>query len=70
MLHVLGFDTDPNLRKLVNSFSEVLYGYDLNNTINGVLDNLSHRSFVDLSNSSDSLEINKLAELLGEVTVQ
>ncbi|MDN3030463.1 MAG: hypothetical protein QMO91_03845 [Candidatus Tisiphia sp.] len=68
VLHVLGFDTDPNIRKLVNSFSDVLYGvYDLNDAINGVLDNLPHRSFVDLSNNSDSLEINELAELLGDV---
>ncbi|WP_341749028.1 hypothetical protein [Candidatus Tisiphia endosymbiont of Sialis lutaria] len=69
VLHVLGFDTDPNIRELVNNFSNVLYGiYDLNDA-NGVLDNPSHRSFVDLSNNSDSLllEINELAKLLGDV---
>ncbi|WP_425360165.1 MULTISPECIES: hypothetical protein [unclassified Candidatus Tisiphia] len=69
VLHVLGFDTDPIIRKLVNNFSNVLYGiYDLNDAINGVLDNLPHRSFVDLSNNSDSLEINELAKLLGDVS--
>ncbi|OZG31302.1 ankyrin repeat domain-containing protein [Rickettsia endosymbiont of Culicoides newsteadi] len=68
VLYVLGFDTDPIIRKLVNNFSNVLYVvYDLNDAINGVLDNLPHRSFVDLSNNSDSLEINELAKLLGDV---
>ncbi|WP_425362641.1 hypothetical protein [Candidatus Tisiphia endosymbiont of Hybos culiciformis] len=71
VMHALHLDTE--LQELVNSLSKVLYGeYNLKDAIGGaaLTNNPLHRSFVDISNSPDSLEfIGELTELLGEVTV-